>query len=58
MKGKQLQATAMRLCFATAAYNLWLNRNVLHSWARKTEDGILSKIRWEVKVKLIVRFSL
>jgi hypothetical protein len=59
MKGKQLQATARRLCFAAAVYNLWLNRNaLLHGRAPKTEDGILSKIRWEVKVKLIARFSL
>jgi len=59
MKGKQLQATARRLCFAAAVYNLWLNRNaILHGRAPKTEDGILSKIHWEVKVKLIARFSL
>jgi hypothetical protein len=59
MKGKQLQATARRLCFVAAVYNLWLNRNVLlHGPAPKTKDGILSKIRWEVKVKLIARFSL
>jgi hypothetical protein len=51
MKGTTLQATARRLCFAAAIYNLWLHWNsVLHGRSPKSEEGILSKIREEVKV--------
>jgi hypothetical protein len=57
MKVKKLQATARKLCFAAIVYNLWLNRNaLLHGQTPKTEDGILSKICWEVKSRLIAKF--
>jgi hypothetical protein len=57
MKGKKLQAIARKLCFAAAVYNLWLNKNaLLHGRTPKTEDGILIKIRWEVKSRLIAKF--
>jgi hypothetical protein len=57
MKGKQLQATTRKLCFDAAVYNMWLNRNaLLHGRTPKTEDRILSKIRWEVKSRLIAKF--
>jgi hypothetical protein len=47
MKGKKnLQATARRLCFVAAIYNLWLHMNaLLHGQSPKFEERILSKIR-------------
>jgi hypothetical protein len=57
MKGNKLQVTAKKLCFAAAVYNLWLHRNaLLHGRSTKTEDGILSKIKWEVKSRLLAKF--
>jgi len=57
MKGKNLQTTAKKLYFAIAIYNLWLHRNaLLYGWFPKSEEGILSKIRWEVNVRLLAKF--
>jgi hypothetical protein len=57
MKGKTLQAMARRLCFAAAIYNLQLHRNaLLNGPFPKFEEGILPKIRWEVKVRLLAKF--
>jgi hypothetical protein len=49
MKGKSLYATTQTLCFAATIYNMWMQRNYLiHGRTLKTEEAILSTIRWEV----------
>jgi hypothetical protein len=54
---QSLHDTARKLCFAVAVYNLWLHRNaLLHGCSPRPEEGLLSKIRWEVKVRLITKF--
>jgi hypothetical protein len=57
MRGKSLHVTARKLCFATVVYNLCLHRNaLLHGCSPQSEEGLLSNIRWEVKVRLITKF--
>jgi hypothetical protein len=57
MKGKNVKATAIKLCFASITYNLWLRRNaLLHGRSPKPEEGLLFKIRREVKVRLLAKF--
>jgi hypothetical protein len=58
MKGKNVKATTIKLCFAGVTYNLWLYRNaLLHGQSPKSEESLLSKIIWEVKVRLLAKFS-
>jgi hypothetical protein len=57
MKGKNLHSTARKLCFAATVYNLWMQRNCLvHDRNPKTEEALLSKIRWEVKSRILYKF--
>jgi len=57
-KGKGLLSTSRKLCFAVTVYNLWMERNfLLHGRTPKTEEEILSRIRWEVKVIILAKFS-
>lgn len=57
MKGASLHVTARKLCFSAAVYNLWLHQNaLLHGCSPWSEEGLLSKIRWEVKVRLLTKF--
>jgi hypothetical protein len=57
MKGKNVKDTVIKLCFAAATYNLWLHRNALfHGRSPKSEEALLSKIRWEVKIRLLAKF--
>jgi hypothetical protein len=57
MRGKGLHSTARKLCLAATVYNLWMQHNsLLHGRTPKTEEEILSRIRWEVKVRLLAKF--
>jgi hypothetical protein len=57
MRGKSLHVAALKLCLAASVYNLWIQRNLLlHSDTPRSEDALLSKIKWEVKVRLISKF--
>ncbi len=57
MRGKSLCVAALKLCLAASVYNLWIQRNLLlHSDTPRSEDALLSKIKWEVKVRLISKF--
>jgi hypothetical protein len=57
MKGKNVKDTVIKLCFTATTYNLWLHRNaLLHGRSPKSKEGLLSKIRWEVKVRLLAKF--
>jgi hypothetical protein len=57
MKGNNVKATAIKLYFAAVTYNLWLHRNaLLHGRSPKSKEGLLSKMRWEVKVRLLAKF--
>jgi hypothetical protein len=57
MRGKSLLVAALKLFLATSVYNLWIQRNLLlHNGTPQSEEALLSKIRWEVKVRLISKF--
>jgi hypothetical protein len=59
MKGKGLHSTTRKLCFAATVYNLWMQRNLLlHGRTPKTKEESLSRIKWEVRVRLLAKFSL
>jgi hypothetical protein len=39
-----------------AVYNLWRQRNaLLHSSSVATEEALLSKIKWEIRARLLVK---
>jgi hypothetical protein len=57
MRGKSLRVAALKLCLGAGVYNLWIQRNLLlHNGTPRFEEALLSKIRWEVKVRLISKF--
>jgi hypothetical protein len=44
------------LCLGAAVYNLWRQRNaLLHSSSVATEEALLSKIKWEIRARLLVK---
>jgi hypothetical protein len=58
MRGKNLHAIARKLYLAAALYNIWIQRNAfMHNGSPRTEEALLSKIRWEVKVRLLSKAS-
>jgi len=44
------------LCLGAAVYNLWRQRNVLlHNSNVATEEALLSKIKWKIRARLLVK---
>jgi hypothetical protein len=55
---KKVNNNNKRNASAATIYNLWMQRNLLlHGRTLKTEEEILSRIRWEVKVRIFAKFS-
>jgi hypothetical protein len=55
---KKVNNNNKRNASAATTYNLWMQRNLLlHGRTLKTEEEILSRIRWEVKVRIFAKFS-
>jgi hypothetical protein len=58
MKGSTLESSIWKLCFGAAVYHLWLQRNALiHEITPRTEEQIISRIRWEVRSRVMAKFS-
>jgi hypothetical protein len=58
MKGSTLGSSVRKLCFGAAVYHLWLQRNALiHGKTPRTEEQIISRIRWEVRSRVMAKFS-
>jgi hypothetical protein len=46
-----------KLCLGAAVYHLWQQRNaLLHGKTPRTEEQIVSRIRWEVKARIMAKF--
>jgi hypothetical protein len=46
------------LCLGAAVYNLWRQRNVLlHNSNVAIEEALLSKIKWEIRTRLLVKWN-
>ncbi|XP_062158796.1 uncharacterized protein LOC133866284 [Alnus glutinosa] len=57
MKGDNFYASLRKLYFGAAVYHLWRQRNLLlHGETPLTEERIISKIRWEVKTRMVYKF--
>jgi hypothetical protein len=58
MQGKSLKSSIYRLCLGAVVYHLWLQRNaLLHGKNPKTEEVIPAQIKWEVRMRLLAKFS-
>lgn len=57
LQGRSLKSCVCKLCFGAAVYHLWLQRNVLlHGKTLRTEEQIVSRIRWKVRTRVLVEF--
>jgi hypothetical protein len=58
MPGKSLKSSIYRLYLGAVVYRLWLQRNaLLHGKTPKTEEVILAQVKWEVRMRLLAKFS-
>lgn len=54
LKGKGLKSILCKLCLAATVYHVWKHRNDLcHGNSPRSEDLIISQIRWEVRMRIL-----
>jgi hypothetical protein len=57
LKGNNMVSCVRKLCLGVADYHLWLQRNsILHGKTPRTKEQIISRIRWEVRARVMVKF--
>jgi hypothetical protein len=55
--GERLKACIRKIYLGATVYHLWLQRNsLLHGKTPWTEKKMVSKIRWEVKTRVLAKF--
>jgi hypothetical protein len=58
LKGNNMVSCVRKLCLGAVVYHLWLQRNaILHDKTPRTKEQIISKIWWEVRARVMVKFS-
>ncbi|XP_062158862.1 uncharacterized protein LOC133866371 [Alnus glutinosa] len=58
LQGTSLKANACRLSLAAVVYHLWWQKNaLLHGNTPKTEEDIVSQIKWQVGSRLLAKGS-
>jgi superfamily II helicase len=56
LKGRSLQTTLCKLCFASSVYHLWRQRNDLcHGNTPRTEECIEAQIKCEVRARILFK---
>jgi hypothetical protein len=59
MRGKSLKACIQKLSLGANVYYSWLQRNsLLHGKTPLIEENIVSRIRWEVKTRILAKFTM
>jgi hypothetical protein len=59
LKGNNMVSYVRKLCLGAAVYHLWLQRNaILHGKTPRTKEQIISRIRWEVRARVMAKFPV
>lgn len=59
VQGRSLKTNLCRLCLGATVYHLWRHRNdLLHGNTPRSEEGLVAQIRWEVRSKILAKYSV